>query len=205
MRLRKIPGFGAMVQTDAVFQFARQRRFDRRGGSVAQRELQNRRGQAGVVSVQRDERRKRLELHRQRHGGIGVFHDADRIFAAKRDVGKTVAVQRAGRLADLERKPLRQRRAREERFGIMFGARTLLPVENVPVPEPPVAAKIKLTRPDAADRQAHVLEFAAAQHFRRAAREQRLDPFGRQFLVGGHQMFKILARERPGHRRAPRI
>ena len=99
----------AVVQADAILQLAGERRLDRRGGSIAQSKLKNRRGQAGVVGVQRNERRKRLQLHGHRHGGIGVFDNANRIFAAKRNFGKPGAIQHAGLVAKREREFLRQR------------------------------------------------------------------------------------------------
>ena len=45
-------------------------------------------------------------------------------------------------------------------------------IEDVPMPQPSVAAQIKLARADAAHGHADIFKFAAAQNFRRAARKK---------------------------------
>lgn len=195
------PVLPAIVQTHGIFQLPGERCLHRQSGRVAQGELQNRRGQAGVVRVQWNEWRKRFELYGHRHAGIGVFHGANRVLAAKGNVGKTGVIKRANILADCKREFLVQRRSRNDRPGIMLRPRSDGLIEDVPMPEAPIAAQIELSRADAANGHADKLEITATQNLRRAAVEKRFHPFGPELLVGGHEMIKVRARERPGHHR----
>ncbi len=74
-------------------------------------------------------------------------------------------------------------------------------VENIPMPQASIPAEVKLSGADAADGHPDIFEFAPAQDFRCAPREQGLYPIRRKFFVRRHQMVKILAREGPGHDR----
>ena len=169
------------------------------------RELQDRRGQAGIVSVERNERRKRFELHAQRHFGIGILHQTERIFAAKRNVGETVAIQRVGLIANLQGEFLGERRAGRHGFGIMrIPGAANRQVEDIPVPQPAITAEIELPRANAANRHANLVEFLAAVNRALTPRKQRLHPLRRKLLIGRHQLVEILARERPGHHRQAR-
>jgi hypothetical protein len=69
------------------------------------------------------------------------------------------------------------------------------------MPEASVAAEIKLACADAAYGHADEFEVTAAQNLPCAALEKRFHPFRPEFLVGGDNMVKILARERSGHDR----
>src|ERR1035441_124622 len=76
-------------------------------------------------------------------------------------------------------------------------------VEDVPVPELAVAAKVELTCADAADGHADLLKVRASIDRPFAALKERFHPFRAELLIRGDQPVEILARERPGHDRPP--
>ncbi len=96
------PSALAVIQAHPVFEFARQGGFHRRGRRVPHGELKHCRRQTGVVRVQGDKGREHLHPHCQRHGRAGVFHDANRVFAAETDLGKSRAVERKNFVAKFQ-------------------------------------------------------------------------------------------------------
>ena len=132
---------------------------------------------------------------------IAVLDAADRVLAAERDLAPAGAVQRADlhliALRDQQREALIQRRGRRQRMGVVLRPGADVPVEDVPVPQPAVAAQVQLPGAEAADGHADLLEFRSAVDGRLAPRRERLDPLRRQPFVGRHQLFKILRLERP--------
>ena len=91
----------AVIETHAVLEFAGQSSRHRCGRRVVQGELKDRCRQAGVIRIQGDERRERFHFDGERHGGVGVVHFRNGIFAAKTDLGKTVAIERNHFVAEL--------------------------------------------------------------------------------------------------------
>ena len=81
----------------------------------------------------------------------------------------------------------------------MLGTSDDFLVEEVPMPEPAIAAEIKLAGTEAADGHANFLEAGTAIGGAFAAGGEGGDPFGRQLLVGGNEVIEIRAGERAGH------
>jgi type I restriction enzyme R subunit len=194
----------AMVKAYRVLQPSGQFHLQCVRTSILDRELHDRDRQAGVIGIKRYERGIGLEQDLDWQRWITVFHDADWILAAEAHVRKTCLVQRVATVANLQDKTLFDGRCGLHRTGVVVGAGAHWLIEDVPVPEPAVAAEVELSRANAADRHANVLQRLASVDHRRAAIKQRLDPRRAQLLVGGHEPLEIAVYERPGHRREAR-
>ena len=92
-------------------------------------------------------------------------------------------------------------RHRWHRFCIMLGAGGNALIEDVPMPELPVAAEVELARTDATDGHADFLQVRAAIDRALAARGQRREPLGPKLLIHRDQLLEVGARERPRHGR----
>ena len=162
----------AAVEADRVFQQPGQFQLQLVWRGVMDGEAQHGGGQAGVFSVERNERRKRLQFHLHRRVGIAVGHHADRILAAERDVAESRAVQRARFAVDGQCELLLDRRLRLRRMRVMAVAGADAAVEDIPLPEFAIASQIELAGTNPADRHAHESQVLARQDFRRAAFDQ---------------------------------
>ena len=137
-----------------IFQPTGQSAPDRPIGPVSQRKLHDRGRQGRILRIQRDKRRKRLQPNLHRTVRDRIFDPANRILAPESDAAETFLVQAAGlhllALLDLKGKTLFDGRTRGHGVGVVRGAGVDRLVEDVPVPEPSVAAQIDLPGTDAA-------------------------------------------------------
>src|SRR5439155_20491912 len=73
-------------------------------------------------------------------------------------------------------------------------------VEDIPVPQLPIASQVKLASADSANWHADVLKVRAAIYGGLPALGQRSYPFGPELLVRGHEFIKVRPAEWAGHR-----
>ncbi len=198
---------GRRVAGDRVLHPARHRRLDRLRAGIAECEAHEGRGQGRVILVERDEGGEGLEGYADRAAVVAVVDAADRILAGEVDFLPPGVVERAHVVAagagDAQRETLRKGGVGFQRFRVARAARTAVvdAVEDVPVPEAPVAAEVELAAADAAHRHADEARFGPSDGRRGAPREERLHPGGIEFLLRRDEPVELGPCERPGHDR----
>ncbi len=163
-----------------------------------------------VHQVERNERAEGFQRHLERAVGIFVADDPHGIAAVERDFRESAGVE--GKCPRIVARGDPQFEALVEgmdllegvEIGVAAGAAphesaSVLLVEDVPHPQPPVAAQIDEACPDSADRHADVLEFFVAVGLLLAPCIERSHPVGQQLLVGGDQLSILVFVEGPSH------
>jgi hypothetical protein len=149
-------------------------------------EAQNRPRRRRLPRVERDKRAKRLEHHFDRIRvpfDRAVVDRSDRIFPDEFNPREPVAIERAINSAtavgsDRQPEPLLDRRRRRVRaIAIVAVTGEAIDVEDAPLGQRAITAKIKLARADPADRHADAGQLVTRVDLLRAFGEQSLDPF----------------------------
>ena len=195
----RVEAGSAAFSTDRVLDPTRNRHVDGLRARVGDAIGQHRGGQSRVALVERNERRERLEIDVDLRVRVAVLDERDRILTAEPDVVEARAIELphrfSARALHAQREALLERRARLRGMRVQH-ARSVQPlarlrrVEDVPVPQLPVAAEVELSGADAADRHADPVELLLRRAVGRrlAAREERLDPGGIEVLVRWNEM-----------------
>ena len=200
----------ARMAADGIAQVTVETRLDDFLPHVLDLDLNDRGRQARIIDVQGDEGREDLQRDDEGLGRIAVLDVADRIFAAEGDFGKEAPWKLQAATTDpasvatttkVNGKSLQHGALGHERMGVVGVARADLLVEDIPMPEIAVAAKVELARAEPADRHADLLQLVPAVDRAAAPGRQRLDPRGAQLFVGRDQPGEVGRLERPGHRR----
>ena len=123
---------------------------------------------------------------------MDVIHGADGILTAKCRFPAVIAGEFRVSTFSCTEGEIKQfwlRRGFLHRMRIMRIARPDMLIENIPVPQPSIAAKIQLPGTNSADGHADIFEILPFIDSRNAALVKRLQPIGVQFFVGGKTSF----------------
>ena len=132
---------------------------------------------------------------------VAVLDAADRILAAKRDLAPARAVERADLRPDRPPRPAGEAlsigEAGVQRLGVVVRAGADVLVEDVPVPELPVAAEVELPAQMPPTGMPIFSSSGAAIDGRLAPGEERLHPVGDSLLSAGTSFSKSSASNGP--------